>query len=408
MVEISRSKTRVKGFENEEMDFQLLRQLGSSAYGGTSAGESLSAAARIKDGSPASWVDEFTNLAEWEQNDAQDRVLKGHTVSARDQFLKACNSFRAAEYYTSPRDPRHQELGLKSRSCFAEAMKFARHTFEEAMLPYKGIEIPVYLMKPAQEPQKRKTLLIVSGFDGTLEEEYLMRGYPALERGYNVVHYAGPGQMDLFRFGENTHFEPDFENVTKTVVDYIAGRPETSPNAIALMGISVGGYFAVRSAAYEPRIKALIANSPILNLHDYLSAFIGYDPAEIPDDQNFTVEEMTTLPDEIFSPEAKARTENLIVRYGQPTFRDTFIYLREFAVGDAVSNIKCPSLALVGAGEGGRPQKQFDEFAEKVSGPVTKHRFSDLEGADTHCQVGNPSYAAAVALDWLDELFDRR
>lgn len=406
MAEITRSKTRVKGFDNEEMDFQLIRQLGSAAFGGSSVGECLSAASRINNGDPASWVEEFTKLAEWQQSDAHRRALKGHTVSAREQFFKACNSFRAAEYYTSCLDPKHRELGQKSRYCFKEAMKFVWHTFEEGMIPYKNIELPVYIMTPHPEAQKRKTLLIVSGFDGTLEEEYLMRGFAALERGYNVVHYAGPGQMDLYRFFTNTHFEPDFENVTKTVIDFIYDRPEIDPSKLALMGISLGGYFSARSAAHDTRIKALIPNSPILNLHDYLSAFIGYDPAQIPDDQNFTVEDIPDIPDDVFPPEAKSRAINLMVRYGQPTFRDTFIYLTEFVVGDAAVNITCPSLALVGSGEGGEPEKQFDEFAEKVSGPVTKHQFTEFEGADTHCQVGNPSYSAAVALDWLDDIFD--
>ena len=64
MAEISRSKTRVKGFSNQEMDFQLLRQLGSSTYGGASVGECLALTNRINDGSPASWVEEFTKLAD--------------------------------------------------------------------------------------------------------------------------------------------------------------------------------------------------------------------------------------------------------------------------------------------------------------------------------------------------------
>ncbi len=405
MSEIARSKTRVKGFDNEEMDFQLIRQLGSSAFGGASAGECLSIASRIEDGDPANWVEEFTKLAEWEQSDAHKRALKAHTVSARDQFFKACNSFRAAEYYTSCRDPKHRELGQKSRYCFGEAMNYVWHTFEEAMIPYKNIELPVYTMTPHPEAQKRRTLLIVSGFDGTLEEEYLMRGVAALERGYNIVHFAGPGQMDLFRFYSNTHFEPDYENVTGTVIDFLTERPEVDLDRIALMGISFGGYFAARSAAHEPRIKALIANSPITNLHDYMSAFVGYDLAEIPDDQNFTLDDLPEIPDDVFPPEAKSRTENLMVRFGQPSFRDVFIYLREFIV-DPVSDIKCPTLALVGSGEGGEPQKQFNEFIEEVSGAVTKYQFTEFEGADTHCQVGNPSYAAAVALDWLDEVFD--
>jgi len=248
--------------------------------------------------------------------------------------------------------------------------------------------------------------MIVSGFDGTLEEEYLMRGFSALERGYNVALFAGPGQMDVFRFYSNSRFEPDFENPTNTVLEYLAGRPEVDCSRIALMGISFGGYFATRAAAHLTEVKALIANSPILRLHDYLAAFIGYDPAEAPDEMNFTIEDIPDIPDGEFPPERKLACENLIARFGGKSFKDTFVYLREFEVGDAVANITCPSLALVGEGEGSEPEKQWGEFTKKVKGPVTKYKFTEFEGADTHCQLGNPPYAAAVALDWLDEILD--
>lgn len=406
MTEIKRGKTRVKGFSNEEMDFQLMRQMGSSSFTGASVGECLSIAGRIKEADPKSWVEEFKKLAEWQENDARKRAHKAHTISARDQFLKATNSYRAAEYYTSVLDPVHRELGLKARYCFGVAMQNLWHTFEETMLTYKNIDLPVYFMSPGPDVTKRKTLMIVSGFDGTLEEEYLMRGFSALERGYNVALFAGPGQMDVFRFYSNSHFEPDFENPTNTVLDYLAERPDVDSGRIALMGISFGGYFAARAAAHIPEIKALIANSPILRLHDYLCAFIGYDPAEVPDDMNFTIEDIPGIPDEEFPPEKKLAGENLIARFGEKSFKETFVYLREFEVGDAVENITCPSLALVGEGEGGEPEKQWGEFAAKVKGSVTKYRFSEFEGADTHCQLGNPSYSAAVALDWLDEIFD--
>lgn len=405
MADIKRSETRVRGFHNGEMDFQLMRQLGSAAYGGASPGECLAAAGRIRDGEPASWVEAFSRMAEWQRDDAAQRAAKGHGLSARGQFLKACNSFRAAEYYTSCLDPRHGELGRQAHACFLAAMQYSEHSFEEFQLPYKGITLPIYFLTPRRELSASKTLLVVSGFDGTREEEYLMRGVAALERGYNVVLYAGPGQMDLFRFHENSCFEPDFEHVTSAVIDALADRPEIDPHRIALMGISFGGYFATRSAAHDARIKALVANSPILDLSRYVGAFLDHDPAGLPDEENFTIADLPEIPDEVFPPEDKARSENLMVRFGDRSFRDTFRYLKEFTVGDSVADIRCPSLALVGSGEGAEPDRQFEEFAAKVSGPVTRYRFSEWEGADTHCQVGNPVFAAAVALDWLDEVF---
>jgi pimeloyl-ACP methyl ester carboxylesterase len=406
MPQLERSKTRVKGFNDAEMDYQLIRQLGSCTYGGTSVGECLSIVNRIADGDPSSWVSEFRKLAEQQEIDGLKRASNKHFISAKDQFLKASNSYRAAEYYTYSYEPIHRELGLKARECFHEAMKYVNHTFESVMIPYKGFRLPVYFMAPGSEVRKRKTLLIVSGYDGTTEEEYLMRGRPALERGYNVVLFAGPGQMDTLRFFPDAVFEPDFENPVKAIVDFSYDHPDVDRERLALLGISFGGYFAVRAAAHEERIKALVANSPILDLYKYMAAFVGSDPAEMPDEENFRLEEISDIPEEFMSKHHKVMSANLIKRFGQATFKDTFVYLREFKVGDAVKNIRCPCFAMVGVGEGEEPQKQCEQFCKGVSGPVRSHTFDELEGADSHCQVGNVSFAAAVFLDWLDEIFD--
>jgi len=401
-----RSKTRVKGFKDAEMDFQLIRQLGSTAYGGASVGECLSVADRIKDGIPANWVEEFAELARRQKTDAAKRAARGHTISAREQYLKACNSYRAAEYYTHYRDSVHRELGMKSRQCFEEAMRYADHTCEAIQLPFKSITLPLYFMSPSQNGNKRKTLLIVSGFDGTTEEEYLQTGYAALQRGYNILLFAGPGQMDTLRFHPDTCFEPDFEKPVETILDYVTGRGDVDTKRIASLGISFGGYFATRAASREPRIKALIANSPILDIHSYMTGFIGFDPAEMPDAEDFGPQDLPAIPDEIMSQQMKEMAANLMGRFGQASFKKTYQYMYEFSIGKALANITCPCFAMAGSGEGGEPQRQFTDFCHGVSGSVSSYLFSQEEGADSHCQVGNLSFSNAVYLDWLDELFD--
>lgn len=405
MSKISRGSIRVQGFKNDEMDFQLIRQLGSASYGAASAGEVFSVVSRIKDETPENWVKAFRDLGQWQMKDGDERQVKGHYLSARDQWFKACNSFRAAEYFTPTLYPLHKTLGMQSRACFIKAIKYMPHVCEEVMLSYRGDDYPLYFMSPGNTGEKRKTLLIVSGFDGTTEEEYFMRGRAALERDYNVLLFTGPGQMDVFRFHQ-THFEPDFENVVKHVLDFAFSKPEVDENKIGLMGISFGGYFATRAAAYEPRIKALIVNSPIVNLRNYLLAFQDSDLTTLPDSEDFTREDISHIPDSDMPPLIKEMCDALIVRFGQKTYKETFVYLQQFLVAkDAISNIRCPSLALVGKGEATEAENQFKAFSQGVSGPVTVHEFTDFEGAGTHCQVGNPSYSNAVALDWLDEQF---
>ena len=52
---VTRSATRVRGFADPEMDFQLLRGLGVANYMGASVGEVLAAGRNIKDGDPRTW-----------------------------------------------------------------------------------------------------------------------------------------------------------------------------------------------------------------------------------------------------------------------------------------------------------------------------------------------------------------
>ena len=91
---------------------------------------------------------------------------------------------------------------------------------------------------------------------------------------------------------------------------------------------------------------------------------------------------------------------------GRNSFKQTYLRLRDFRVDDdRLRDIRCPSLALVGTGEGVEPLAQCERFQRAVGGPAARHVFTVEEGAEGHCQTGNLAYSAAVSMDWLDELF---
>ncbi len=404
---LERSRTRVAGFADAEMDYQLLRQLGTARYGGASIGECLALAQRIQNGDPASWIAQFAAAGARQQADAQARAQRGHAHSARDQYLVACNSFRAAEYYSGVLDPQHARLGLQSRDCFAAAMRAQGSAFETFTLPWGDTPLPAYYFRnPQAGTRPGKTLLIISGYDGTLEETWLAYGRAALERGYHLMLLTGPGQMDTLRFHPRLAFVAEYERIGKLALDHVLARPGTDARRVALMGISYGGYFASRIAAHEPRLRALIANSPIVDLHAYMVSFAGFDPAEMPDAQDIHLADIDHIPPSELPAQTREMMRNLMLRLGQDSFKQAYQRLRQFRVDDAgLARIRCPALALVGSGEGAEPLTQYRHFIKTVGGPVTGHVFSAEEGADGHCQVANLAYSAAVSMDWLDETF---
>ncbi|MCZ7591731.1 MAG: S9 family peptidase [Kiritimatiellae bacterium] len=196
------------------------------------------------------------------------------------------------------------------------------------------------------------------------------------------------------------------KKIGRVAIDHVLDRPHTDPKRVALMGISYGGYFAIRIAANDARVKALIPNSPILDLHSYMTSFAGLDAAEMPDENDFRLADLEHIPDEVMPPQLREMAGNLMRRMGRDSFKQTYIRLREYRVSESdLKRIVCPALALVGAGEGEEPIAQAKRFRAGVGGPVAAHIFTPEEGADGHCQTANLAYSAAVSMDWLDETF---
>jgi dipeptidyl aminopeptidase/acylaminoacyl peptidase len=102
----------------------------------------------------------------------------------------------------------------------------------------------------------------MSGFDGTAEELYFYIGAGAIERGYNVLLFEGPGQVGLIHLYPDKPFRPGYEKPIKVVMDFVLTKEEVDPNKLVLIGFSLGGYYVARVIIHEKRIEACVADSP--------------------------------------------------------------------------------------------------------------------------------------------------
>ena len=258
-------------------------------------------------------------------------------------------------------------------------------------------------MVPASGAERGKTIVLLTGFDGTGEELYFQAAAAGLARGYNVLIAEGPGQAGCMRFHPELKFRPDYEKPIAAMIDFALARSEVAAERLALYGISFGGYFVTRAGEHDPRIKALIVNSPIIDLLAYMAGFMGPQDASGP--PTLRLAEVDSIPDSEFPRTAKLSFKAACRRFGVDSLSAWLTRLKDFNAGAGLGEIRCPSLAIVGAGEGGEPMAQFERFCAGATGPVTRRIFRTEEGADMHSQVGNLPLSCAVIYDWLDELF---
>lgn len=133
--------------------------------------------------------------------------------------------------------------------------------------------VPAIFWRASEDSTPRPAIIIGTGFDGTKEECYYITGITALERGCHVIAHEGPGQPSVLR-EQNLGFIHDWEKVIAPIADYLEIRPEVDSKPIGQIGISLGGYFCVRAAAFEHRLAATMAIDGVFDAFEPLSRFI--------------------------------------------------------------------------------------------------------------------------------------
>nr|MDO8079513.1 alpha/beta hydrolase [Candidatus Freyarchaeota archaeon] len=386
-------------FRSSEMNYQFIRTL-THPYGGAEFGECFYAAEHTKDGDPESWVKAWTEVAARVEAQADEALAKRRRLSARDNFLRASNYYRAAEFYAPWDNPQHHEAWKKSRSCFRSAAALFDPPIEILKIPFESKILPGYFLRAKGSGAKHPTLIVLGGYDSTGEELYFFIGAAATYRGYNALIVEGPGQRGVIHSDPTMVFRPDYEMPVKAVVDYALTRREIDGKRLGLIGFSFGGYLAPRAAAFEKRIRALIANAPILNFRRLV---LGALPLPI---EKLSPPEMNKLIETAASqnPMLRATVENFLRPMGANTPWEYFERISDYTVEGLESNITCPTLSLVSVGEGEEAVLQARQFNERLSCPKTLRIFTAEEGADGHCQVNNRSLMYQVIFDWLDEV----
>ena len=388
-------------FKDAQYSFQTLRALGYAVSGGADVGEVLKTAYSINEGDDESWYREWMKTAEQRERAGDDFLARGRRISARQEFLKASNYYRTAEFFlhTNPEDSRIAAVWKKSRDTFLKAARLADQPIIPVKIPFEGTTLPGYLCLVDRSGAKRPLLIVHSGFDGTAEEIYFEAAYSALRRGYNVLLFEGPGQGGVIRV-QKLPFRPNWETVVTPVVDYAIRRKEVDAKRIALMGISFGGYLAPRAVAFEKRIKACIANGGV---YDFFMA-----TRLPPEEEKYldTQEGAEEIDHAVYSRMKSDHSFRWSIANGLFTFHaqspsDWLKMTRLYTMEDVASKIACPMLIVDSEGDKDMPG-QAPKLFDALKSPKDFMLFTKEEGAEEHCQMGAILISNARILDWLD------
>jgi dienelactone hydrolase len=382
--------------------YELLRVLGLSRDRGADIGEVLGIAPRIVPGNFESWYEQFNELADHVRSSVESQSER-HPVSLRNAMFRAANYYRAADFFLhgKPQDPRISEIWKKATACFDRAITLLDVPAERVRIDGGEFSIPAILYRPSADGQPRPTLLLCNGFDGSQEEMLHAVGFSALERGFNVLTFEGPGQPTVRR-EQGLGFIADWERVVTPVVSYCEKLSCVDASRIALLGYSFGGFLAPRAAAFEHRLAAVVC---IDGLFDIYLAFTGALPAEL----RRLLDERKI--DELNRAVSIGMTRNTHMRWavehGCWAFVASTPYeflerTRTMSMGGLTARIQCPVLVCDAEDDqffAGQPQ----QLANALGAQATHRRLTSADAAGEHCHVGASDLMNRVVMDWLEE-----
>ncbi len=381
-------------------NFNLLRWLGTAPYRGADVAEMLDLAGRLAPGDFESWYAEFRALAERVATEGWDDESTS-SATRRDRAFRAASYYRAADFFLhgDPADPRIEQTWAAATEQFDRAIAELDPPGERVSIQADGFTVPGVFYRAGRGGAPRPTVLMFNGFDGTQEEMLHMCGFAALQRGFNVLTFEGPGQPSVVR-GQGLGFRHDWEAVVTPVVEYCRRVPEIDASALGLLGVSFGGYLAPRAAAFEPRIRAVVV---IDGMYD------GYQSVL----ELLTPESRTLLDagdaDGFDTAIRRAMADNNGLRWyigqGLWNFRvaspyEFFQRTRPYTLDGLTDRITCPVLVCSTSADHFNPG-QAEKLAEALGERATLRPFTPEESAANHSHPGASVLMNGVVLDWL-------
>lgn len=363
---------------NKQLDFQLNRILTYGAEAGSTQ-EIIDSFKQVRD--IQTWFEVWYELA--------------HEAEKGERWLHAAYYYRMAEFYLSDKDAKKMEMYEKSIHNFWKVIALDP-SVQQDFVPYQGKKMKTMIFTPENV---KATIVMFGGYDSFIEEFYLAVK-EVVGRGFKVVLFEGPGQG--YSLKQGLHFEHRWELPVKAVLDYFQIQDAS------LVGISWGGYLALRAAAFEKRIKNVVAYDVLYKGIDFMLnqfpplfkiLFLGLFHTK----QSLIINRLMRHLMKKKLAIDWALSHGMYIT-GTHSPYDYFNHLKKHDLESHLFRIESDVLLLAGQEDHYIPLYHFYRIMQglKNAKSSTGRIFTKSEGGEQHCQIGNHQLAIDEIAHWLE------
>ncbi|WP_333836773.1 alpha/beta hydrolase family protein [Novosphingobium sp.] len=313
---------------------------------------------------------------------AGEDEAKGRMFSASNKLERASLYLFTAERMQGHGHPGRKETYAKARAAFDKSTQLGAINRERVEVPLANGTMPALFTRAPGEGRK-PVVVFCNGLDSCKELLYWTKLPQELaRRGISTLCVDQPGSGEALRL-QNLPVDPNSENWASKAVDWLEQQPEVDPARIGMTGISLGGHFAPRAVAYEPRFASGAvwgANHNWREVQDKRMKREGENPV----------------------PHYWA---HVMWAFGADTMEDFLERSTDMNLNGHMDRIKVPFLVTHGAEDRQISVGYADDLYDQLVNSPRREKviFTRREGGVEHVGADNMAYGLDLLSDWFAE-----
>ncbi|MEU7871898.1 alpha/beta fold hydrolase [Dactylosporangium sp. NPDC049140] len=213
-------------------------------------------AARGSDVGTREFMAAWTAVAEDLAAQAGADEKAGHRRTAGQKYRRATNYLVQAERMQRAHAPDRNVVYRRCLDLQQKVFDLIDPATTRVAVPFESTTLPAYFTNAGGTAP---CIVMWNGLDSTKEHMYASRFAEELAaRGISTLMVDCPGSGEALRL-QGLTARASTEDWAAACVDYLQGRDDVDPGRIGLVGWSLGGYYAPRAAAFEPRLALCVA-----------------------------------------------------------------------------------------------------------------------------------------------------
>jgi dienelactone hydrolase len=307
----------------------------------------------------------------------------GRSSAAGRKLLRAAAYLLLAERQIVDKSDRTQDAYRRGVELFARGAECSGLGVERVEVPFGDTSMPALFIGATAADGPAPAVIHFSGLDVNKEIIFMMGARDLPRHGVSVLICDHPGVGESLRF-RGLHATHASEIPASACVDFLEGRADVDAQRIGIMALSLGGYYAPRAAAFEPRLKCCVLWGAIWSVPELLEWVRTQDESEVsvPLDEQFRWVMGAASVD-------AAREQ-----------------LADWELADVMHRIRVPVLTVHGANDRQAPLFVAERtHAAAVNSPRRELRaFALDEGGAEHCQIDNPTMGTDYMCAWIADV----